>query len=152
MTYKLTNSLSIYISIALLIGISACVSAAKGPFFQEANGTNPAKATIYLYSQYIPGMGILGGYRVNANGSFVTKLVDGGYYVFQVDKGKLTLEVEDPLRTTIPLYLEVAPGNSYFVRPYIFKTGRHSQMIELREVIDRDTAINEITPCRLIIS
>jgi len=43
MTYKLTNSLSLYISIALLIGISACVSAAKGPFFQEANGTNPAK-------------------------------------------------------------------------------------------------------------
>src|SRR5262245_24367746 len=97
--------------VGLLVIISACVSGAKGPFFHKVDRIEPGKAVIYIYSQYIPGMGVLGGYIVTANGSFVVRLFDGGYYVLEVDAGSVTLDVEE--RKVTPVTLQVESGNSY---------------------------------------
>jgi len=131
--------------------LSGCTTSAKGPFFQELIAADPAKAIVYVYSHYIPGLGLIGGYGIKTRGSFVVQLVDGGYYPFLVNPGEVTIELEAPVRELIPITLHTEAGHSYFIRPHIWMIGPYSKKIELEERADREIAISEIAPCRLIL-
>jgi Protein of unknown function (DUF2846) len=130
--------------------VSACGTRATGPLFQNRDSKALPKATIYLYAQdQIVPVSRQEMYRIKANGVPVVKLVDGGYYAFQVAPGAVKLEVETRRLETIPVRLQVEAGHSYFVRPYYSNARHPSARMELL-LLTEDEAINEIISCRLI--
>jgi hypothetical protein len=150
-------------------GMSTGCSKATGPYFRPVDVVDESKAIIYVYRPE-QSVGAPLSYSIFANGYFVTKLDNGGYYPFIVVPGRVTLSFTEHSSLTapapshredVPHYwsggfvatLDVEAGKTYFVKLWLrekINPFKASADLLLLPVFDDEQALDEIQTCRLM--
>lgn len=134
----------------LLAYESTGCSKAAGQYFRPIESVKDSQVVIYLYRP--PGqIGHAYSYPIFANGNFVTKLGDGGYFPYVSTLGAITFSLSKEGKG-IMVTLVARRDETHFVKLYLkekFNPFKASGDLIMEEVSEK-VAFEEIRDCRLM--
>ena len=129
----------------LLVVVSLAGCATLGPKFEPEKTAPTDYALVYVYR--LPG--IVGGgvvYTVRANGSDISTLPAGGYFVYHAPPGEVELSAQTEAKTSVTI--DAKAGHTYYVRGSVgigVFIG-HPHLV----VVSDDVGAKEIADCKLV--